>query len=94
MAGCNLQRPLCLPGGGRSLRRIALQASRDGATGERLARRARFLPQIVALAFSLMLAFSQSMWSQAVIAEVYALHALLIAVFLILCYSWVHQSRE
>lgn len=62
--------------------------------GERLAGRARFLPQIVALAFSLMLAFSQSMWSQAVIAEVYALHALLIAGFLILCYSWVHRPAN
>ena len=57
--------------------------------GEQLAGRARFLPPIVALAFSLILAFSQSMWSQAVIAEVYALHALLIAVFLTLCYLWV-----
>ena len=57
--------------------------------GERLGGRARLLPHLVALAFSLMLAFSQSMWSQAVIAEVYALHALLIAVFLTLCYSWV-----
>jgi tetratricopeptide (TPR) repeat protein len=62
--------------------------------GERLGSRARFLPQIVALAFSLMLAFSQSMWSQAVIAEVYALHALLIAVFLVLCYSWVHRPAS
>ena len=57
--------------------------------GERLAGRARWLPHFVAVAFSLTLAFSQSMWSQAVIAEVYALHALLIAVFLTLCYSWV-----
>ncbi len=57
--------------------------------GERLGGRARLVPHLVALAFSLILAFSQSMWSQAVIAEVYALHALLIAVFLTLCYSWV-----
>ena len=41
-----------------------------------------------------MLAFSQSMWSQAVIAEVYALHALLIAVFLTLCYSWVLRPES
>ena len=40
-------------------------------------------------AFALALAFSQSIWSQAVIAEVYALHALLIALFLTLCYAWV-----
>ena len=56
-----------------------------------LAGKAKFLPQIVSLAFSLMLAFSQSMWSQAVIAEVYALHALLVVIFLMLCYSWVRR---
>ncbi len=57
--------------------------------GGQLARRARWLPHFVAVAFALALAFSQSMWSQAVIAEVYALHALLIALFLTLCYAWV-----
>ncbi|HEY5706717.1 MAG TPA: DUF2723 domain-containing protein [Terrimicrobiaceae bacterium] len=62
--------------------------------GERLSGGAKFLPQIVAIAFSLTLAFSQSMWSQAVIAEVYALHALLIALFLILCYSWVRDPTS
>jgi len=56
--------------------------------------RKKWLPQIVALAFSLMLAFSQSMWSQAVIAEVYALHALLVAVFLMLCYMWVRRPAK
>lgn len=54
----------------------------------------RFLPGIVALAFALMLAFSQSMWSQAVIAEVYALHALLVALFLIACYAWVRNPSS
>ncbi len=54
----------------------------------------RFLPGVVAVAFSLMLAFSQSVWSQAVIAEVYGLHALLVAVFLILCYSWVRRPTK
>ncbi len=62
--------------------------------GAHLAGKARLLPRIVALSFSLMLAFSQSMWSQAVIAEVYALHALLIAVFLVLCYSWVQRPAN
>ena len=62
--------------------------------GEQLRGKAKFLPQIIALAFSLMLAFSQSMWSQAVIAEVYALHALLIAVFLTLCYLWVQHPAN
>ncbi|HEY5741778.1 MAG TPA: DUF2723 domain-containing protein, partial [Terrimicrobiaceae bacterium] len=56
--------------------------------------RARFVPRAVALSFSLMLAFSESMWSQAVIAEVYALHALLIAVFLVLCYRWVQHPEN
>jgi len=54
----------------------------------------KWLPQIVSLAFSLMLAFSQSMWSQAVIAEVYALHALLVVVFLMLCYMWVRRPAK
>lgn len=58
---------------------------------EKLTGRTRFLPNIVALGFSLMLAFSQSMWSQAVIAEVYALHALLIGLFVALCYAWVRN---
>jgi tetratricopeptide (TPR) repeat protein len=62
--------------------------------GGQLVGRPRFLPHLVALAFSLMLAFSQSMWSQAVIAEVYALHALLIAAFLTLCYSWVLRPER
>lgn len=50
-----------------------------------------WLPAIVSLAFSLMLAFSESMWSQAVIAEVYTLHALMVAIFFTLCYMWVRQ---
>lgn len=56
--------------------------------------RLRWIPRIVALAFSLMLAFSQSMWSQAVIAEVYALHALLVACFLVFCYAWVRNPAS
>ncbi len=56
--------------------------------------KAKILSRIVALSFSLMLAFSISMWSQAVIAEVYALHALLIAIFLTLCYYWVQQPAS
>jgi tetratricopeptide (TPR) repeat protein len=56
--------------------------------------RVRFVPPLMALAFALMLAFSQSMWSQAVIAEVYALHALLIALFLLICYAWVRNPAN
>jgi tetratricopeptide (TPR) repeat protein len=56
--------------------------------------KAKILSRIVALSFSLMLAFSMSVWSQAVIAEVYALHALLIAIFLMLCYRWSQQPAS
>ena len=62
--------------------------------GTWLGAKAKILSRIVALSFSLMLAFSMSMWSQAVIAEVYALHALLIAIFLILCYRWLQQPAS
>ncbi len=54
----------------------------------------KWLPSLVALAFSLMLAFSESMWSQAVIAEVYTLHALLVALILLTCYMWVRQPAR
>ncbi|EIQ00491.1 thioredoxin domain-containing protein [Opitutaceae bacterium TAV1] len=50
-----------------------------------------WLVYINTLAFSLMFAFSQSMWSQSVIVEVYALHALVIGVALLLCYHWVRN---
>jgi Tfp pilus assembly protein PilF len=62
--------------------------------GTLLGAKAKILSRIVALSFSLMLAFSISMWSQAVIAEVYALHALLIAIFLMLCYRWLQQPAS
>lgn len=60
----------------------------------RLAGPLRFLPPVIALAFSLMLAFSQSMWSQAVIAEVYALHALIVVLFLLACYAWIRNPAN
>ncbi len=62
--------------------------------GDLLQGRLRRIPQLVALSFALMLAFSESMWSQAVIAEVYALHALLIGLFLVACYSWVRKPGK
>ncbi len=62
--------------------------------GEDLKGTLRFIPPIVGVAFSLMLAFSVSMWSQAVIAEVYALHALLVAVYLALLYGWVRNPSH
>lgn len=54
----------------------------------------KWLPALVSLAFSLMLAFSESMWSQAVIAEVYTLHALLVVIFFCLCYMWVRNPSK
>ncbi len=44
---------------------------------------------LVAVAVALAFAFSFSMWSQAVIAEVYTLHALLVGLFFISLYAWV-----
>ncbi len=62
--------------------------------GEDLKGTLRFLPPIVGIAFALMLAFSVSMWSQSVIAEVYSLHALLVAVYLALLYGWVRNPSH
>lgn len=60
----------------------------------RLAGRMRALPALMGISFALMLAFSVSMWSQAVIAEVYTLHALVIGIFLALLYAWVKNPRR
>lgn len=56
--------------------------------------RFRSIPFFVALAFSLMLAFSESVWTQAVIAEVYGLHALLVAILLVLLYAWIRNPAS
>lgn len=57
--------------------------------------RMRALPPLLGISFGLLLAFSASMWSQAVIAEVYTLHALLIGTYLALLYGWVrHPSHD
>ena len=74
--------------------RHCFRASQFWCYGTLLGAKAKILSRIVALSFSLMLAFSISMWSQAVIAEVYALHALLIAIFLVLCYRWVQHPAS
>ena len=47
--------------------------------------------RINALLWPLLFAFSQSQWSQAVIAEVYALHALLSGFFLLRLYLYIRQ---
>ena len=48
---------------------------------------------LVAASFSLLFAFSFSFWTQAVIAEVYTLHALLVCLFLISLYWWVRRPQ-
>ena len=50
-----------------------------------------YLPSLIAISFSLMLACSLSMWTQAVIAEVYALHALVVVIFLRLLFIWTRN---
>jgi len=54
----------------------------------------RFVRPVVTITFSLLLAFSQSMWSQAVIAEVYALHALMIGLYFLFLYAWVRRPHK
>jgi tetratricopeptide (TPR) repeat protein len=49
------------------------------------------LASIAAITFSLVFAFSQSMWSQAVIVEVYTLHALLVGLYLTSLYVWLRR---
>ena len=52
------------------------------------------LVALLALSFSLLFAFSFSFWTQAVIAEVYTLHGLLIGLFLLSLYWWVRQPER
>jgi len=53
---------------------------------------AKGLATVVSLVASLLFAFSLSMWSQAVIAEIYTLHALLVALVLATTYAWVRRQ--
>lgn len=53
-----------------------------------------FLQSLIALSISLTFAFSFSMWSQAVIAEVYTLHALLIGFFFLSLYAWLRMPTS
>jgi len=54
----------------------------------------RGLNAVVSLTVALLFAFSASMWSQAVIAEVYTLHALLIGFYLTSLYVWLRRSES
>ena len=49
------------------------------------------LAQILSVGWALALAFSVSMWSQAVIAEVYGLHVLVVTLYLWVLYRWVRE---
>ncbi|MEI8294320.1 MAG: DUF2723 domain-containing protein [bacterium] len=48
----------------------------------------------VSLTVAWLFAFSASMWSQAVIAEVYTLHALLIGLYLTSLYAWLRRPES
>ncbi len=49
------------------------------------------LAQVLSLGWAIALAFSVSVWSQAVIAEVYALHVLAVMLYLVAIYRWVRD---
>ena len=51
----------------------------------------RGLAPILSVTCGLLFAFSFSMWSQATIAEVYALHALMIGLYLSAIYAWLRR---
>ena len=61
--------------------------------GERITRW-RGLNFTASVSMALLFAFSASMWSQAVIAEVYTLHALLIGMFLASLYAWLRRPES
>ena len=52
------------------------------------------LSTIAALTGAWLFAFSQSMWSQAVIAEIYTLHALLVGLMLAATYAWMRRPHS
>ena len=54
----------------------------------------RGLNAVISLTMALLFAFSASMWSQAVIAEVYTLHALLIGFYLTSLYVWLRRPES
>ncbi|MGA1123489.1 MAG: protein O-mannosyl-transferase family [Chthoniobacterales bacterium] len=49
---------------------------------------------VIAAVFALLFAFSFSFWTQAVIAEVYTLHGLLVGLFLLSLYWWVRRPER
>jgi hypothetical protein len=65
---------------------ILCNSMRWAGVGEKLA-------QILSVGWSLALAFSVSMWSQAVIAEVYGLHSLVVMLYLWVLYRWIRAPE-
>jgi hypothetical protein len=63
---------------------ILCSSMRWAGVGDRLA-------QILSWGWATALAFSVSVWSQAVIAEVYALHLLAVMLYLVAVYRWVRD---
>ena len=60
-------------------------------------RTAKVVPLVVgaiAVSFGLLFAFSFSFWTQAVIAEVYTLHGLLVGLFVLSLYWWVRRPEQ
>lgn len=53
-----------------------------------------FINGLIAVSFGLLFAFSVSFWTQAVIAEVYTLHGLLVGLFLLSLYWWVRRPHK
>lgn len=51
----------------------------------------RGLTTLISVTCGFLFAFSFSMWSQATIAEVYALHALMIGIYLCVLYAWLRN---
>lgn len=49
---------------------------------------------VIAVSFGLLFAFSFSFWTQAVIAEVYTLHGLLVGLFVLSLYWWVRRPEQ
>ncbi len=63
-------------------------------SGDQPAKVQPLLTGVIAVTFGLLFAFSFSFWTQAVIAEVYTLHGLLIGLFLLSLYWWVRRPDE
>jgi cytochrome c-type biogenesis protein CcmH/NrfG len=59
--------------------------------GETPGKAAPMVAGLISVSFGLLFAFSFSFWTQAVIAEVYTLHGLLIGLFLLSLYWWVRR---